>query len=155
MIIPIHGTSLLSFIDLLAFIVITVVGLKQISNHFVAYNYHSIMHRYQLLLGHQIIYPFSLHVHRILFHLLYFFVTIDPNQSSLRLIGLLNGWGICSCSLITVPSPFEHLKFLRIPVTHQPQHKKVWSNSDNWWKIYHHLSWRTHGWIYQTETCVF
>ena len=99
------------------FIVVTALSLKQTSNHFVAYNDHSIMYRYQLWIGHQIIYPFSLHVNRLLFYLLYFFVSIASNQSSLRLIDPFTGWGIYSCSLITIPSTFEHLTFLRIPVT--------------------------------------
>ena len=99
------------------FIVITALGLKQASDHFADCNVHSIMYSYQLWLGHQIIYLFSLRVNQILFHLPYFFVTIVPNMSSLRLIGPLMVWNTYSCIQITVPNPFGHFKFLRIPVT--------------------------------------
>ena len=110
--------ALSSFLSSLCvrFIVVTALSLKQTSNHFVAYNDHSIMHRYQLWFGHQIIYLFSLHINRLLLYLLYFFVSIASNQFSLRLIDSLTEWGIYSCSMITVPITFEHFKFLRIPV---------------------------------------
>ena len=60
---------------------------------------------------------FKLIVKQILFHLPYFFVTIAPNLSSLRLIGPLMVWNTYSCNLITVPNPFGHLQFLRSPAT--------------------------------------
>ena len=95
------------------FITATVPGSKPISNHYVESNDPFITLSSHLWLGRQLLMVYFLNISLIFLHHPFFFATIVPSQSSLRLIGQLLGWDSSSCNWTIAQNPSNHFSTYR------------------------------------------